>query len=154
MRRLIDNANADLVAVLERLLAEDTDITIREVARRHPSLRNASAFTRNVGRMALIVKAQQRQIDARHVVTEPHVEKAASMAEQLERRNAEISHLETQVQALVASHAACIHAVMLSGGINALERFWSQYKAIGDSVRQLGAVPSRTQVIALPSKRK
>ena len=150
MRRLHDNANTELVAVLEKLLADDTDITVREVARCHPTLHNASAFTRNSNRLALIERARQRQTDARHVNSAPHVEKAATLSEQLAKRTEEVARLEAQIKALVASHAACVHAVMLAGGMNALERFWKKYKVIGSAVREMNAVPSGARVIKLP----
>jgi hypothetical protein len=152
MRRLLDEDNAQLKAVLAELLSQDFDITVREIARRHPTLGNASAFTRNEQRMKIIGEARRRQQEARAVAVAPHKQKAATLAERLEGREQEIVQLKSQVEALVASHAACVRAVLLHGGMPALERFWSDYKAIGDMVRRLGALPCGANVIDLPAK--
>jgi hypothetical protein len=49
----------------------------------------------------------------------------------------------------LASHAACVRAVMLRGGISALEPFWRDYKGIGDAVRTAGGMPAGAEVIPL-----
>jgi hypothetical protein len=152
MRRLLDSENDELRTVLETLLSEDVDITIREVARRHPSLHNASAFTRNPVRLALIEQVRKRQLDARNVKNAPERARYASAAEQLKERNLEIAELERRVKALVASHAACVRAVMLHGGMGALQRFWNEYRSIGDRVRELGAIPEGGEVANLPKR--
>lgn len=150
MRRLIDSENVELRAVLELLLAEDVDITTREVARRHSSLKNASAFTRNRKRMELIEEAQERQTDARHVKSGPERVRSNSLSQMLQERDRRVAELEGQVRSLVASHAACVRAVMISGGFSALRRFWVEYKAIGDGVSALGSVPAKADVVQLP----
>lgn len=150
MRPLADDRNNELQRVLSELLVEDVDITVREVARRHATLQNASAFTRNVQRMKLIALAQQRQIDARDVREEPARRRSESMTSRLEVQSRRIVELEGQVEALIVSHAACIRAVMLNGGLQGVERFWVDYKHIGDKVRALGAVPEQAEVVRLP----
>lgn len=150
MRRLLDGESHELKKVLETLLAEDVDITVREVARRHPSLRNASAFTRNPQRLALIEGAQQRQVDARRISTEPEKRRSESLSEMLEERNRQIAELEARVVALIASHAACVRAVMQHGGMQALERFWADYKSVADVLREVAALPGKADVVGLP----
>lgn len=149
MRHLHDSDNAELAAVIESLLSDDVTITVREVARRHPRLRNASAFTRNVARMALIEQAQRRQNDARSVVAAPLVERAASMSEMLAAKSARVDELRSDIAALVASHAACIKVVLNHGGMAGLERFWKDYKCVGEVVHRLSAVPPSAQVVPL-----
>ncbi|WP_454766107.1 hypothetical protein [Cupriavidus campinensis] len=146
MRRLLDQENSELCAVLEALLAEDTQITVREVARRHPSLKNASAFTRSPSRMTLIAQAQQRQRDARCVVGAPLREKSVRLSEALSKRSEEVQELRIQVRQLVAGHVALIRAVQLAGGSIGLERFWKDYKSVADDLRKLGAIPEKGQV--------
>lgn len=150
MRRLLDSGNQELRKVLEKLIADDVDITIREVARRHPALKNASAFTRNPERLALISQARQRQIDARHVKIDPERRHTKSLSEMLEERDRQVAVLEARVKALIASHAACVRAVMLHGGMHALERFWVEYKSVADTLRELDAMPVAADVIELP----
>lgn len=150
MRPLTDNSNNELQRVLGDLLREDVDITVREVARRHDTLKNASAFTRNAQRMELIAQAQQRQIDARNVREGPAERRSESMTARIKEQSRRIVELEGQVEALVASHAACIRAVMLHGGMQGVERFWADYKHIGDTVKALGAIPKPAGIVRLP----
>ncbi len=154
MRKLLDDDNAQLTRILVELMSQDTDITVREIARRHPTLRNASAFTRNAQRTKIIEEAKRRQEEARAVNVTPHRQRAATLAERLEHRDEEVALLRSQVKALVASHAACVRAVLLHGGMPALERFWTDYKGIGDAVRALGALPAGADVIELPVSNK
>lgn len=149
MRPLADDSNKELQRVLGDLLREDVEITVREVARRHDTLKNASAFTRNAQRMDLIDQAQQRQIDARNVREGPAERRSESMAVRLKEQSHRIVELEGQVEALVASHAACIRAIMLHGGMQGVERFWADYKHIGDTVKNLGATPKPAGVTRL-----
>ncbi len=153
MRPLLDPQHSELAAVLADLLANDVDVTAREVARRHPSLKNVTAFTRNPERVALIEDAQARQKALRAIALDPHRKKVASVTEQLQAKSDEAEALKGQVNALVASHVACVRAVLRHGGMPALERFWADYKAIGMAVREAGAVPPGAQVIPLAAKR-
>lgn len=74
------------------------------------------------------------------------------MGAQLERKRAETVELRAQVEALVTSHVACVRAVLRSGGMPALERFWKDYKAIGDAMRALNAVPAGAAVVKLSNE--
>lgn len=149
MRPLLDSEHADLQAVLEILLTDDTEITIREVARRHPTLKHASAFTRSPARMTLIERAQQRQGDARHISNRPLREKGARLSGMVSKQAAEIETLRTQVRHLVAGHVALIRAVQLAGGYAALERFWSDYRNTAQALEQIGAIPEQQNVVEL-----
>jgi hypothetical protein len=142
MRKLLDDSNTELSQILNTLLADDTTITVREISRRHSTLKNASGFTRNPVRMALIRTAQQRQADARNVKAAPLNKRASSMEDRLEKRSAEVTKLEDQVRALVVSHIGVLKAIKGHGAAEGLIRFWSEYKTVGDTVRQLGAVPT------------
>lgn len=147
MRPLQDHDQVQLQLVLDALLAEDVDITVRQVARRHPTLKHASAFTRNSARMALIAKAQQRQWDARQISSKPLREKSARLSELLSKRSAEAELLRKQVTHLVAGHVALIRAVQLAGGSAALERFWDDYKNVAQELQRIGAVPEWQNVV-------
>lgn len=52
MRLLLDPKNEELADILNTLLTDNIDITAREVARRHSTLKNPSAFTRNEASVA------------------------------------------------------------------------------------------------------
>lgn len=153
MRVTIDPFHEELTQILSELLASDVDITAREIGRRHSSLKDASAFTRNKHRAELIVIYQQRQNDARHVRAGPDVQRSVSLAEQLDAKSVEIKELQQQVQNLVASHAACVRAVMQHGGMQALQKFWSEYRPIAESLIALEAIPPGAQVIPISGNR-
>ncbi|WP_156895700.1 hypothetical protein [Massilia putida] len=154
MKPKLDALNIELSRVLDALLASDTDITVREVSRNHATLHNASAFTRNPKRMEMISNAQARQKQLRSALN-PHFVQSKSLSDKLTQAEDANAMLGTQVAALIASHAACIQAVMKAGGLNALERFWKEYKAIGETVRPAGMSSERAEVIPLktPSRR-
>jgi|SRR5882762_7364647 len=151
MRKLQDPDNAGLKQVLENLVAENVDVTIREVARRHPELKSASAFTRNRVRMALIDEALRRQAEVRAIAAGLHTPHATT-GDDTEAQRARIETLERQVKHLVAAHAGLIRAVQLAGGMSALERFWKEYRTIGDAVVALDAVPRGAVVQAFPER--
>lgn len=153
MKPRLDERNTDLATILDALLAEDVSITVREVARRHPTLRNASDFTRNADRMTLIERAQSRQVQLRTTLN-PHALRASSLSNQLDGKSAVIDALENQVKTLVTSHAACIQAVMAAGGMAALQRYWKEYKAIGEALRDLSAFPDSAEVVELRKQKR
>lgn len=149
MRETLDAEHVELSAILDELLASDVDITAREVARRHSALKNASAFTRHKERAALIDRARTRQNDARSVRHEPMLKKAATLAEQLDEKSATVATLERQVKSLVASHVACVRAVMQHGGMQSLQRFWADYRDIAKTLAELDALPSGAEIIEI-----
>ncbi len=153
MKPKLDPSNLELSRVLDALLAADTDITVREVSRHHASLRNASAFTRNPERMEMITNAQARQKQLRGALN-PHFVQSKSLSDKLAQAKDANDLLGAQVKALVASHAACIQAVMKAGGLNALERFWHDYKAIGETVRPTTMPSERAEVIPLKTSKR
>lgn len=154
MRVLLDPTQSELNAVLGQLLEEDVDITAREVARRHPTIKTVTAFTRNAERSKVILDAKQRQQAVRAVALDPHRKRAQSLSTQLERREAKLEELEKTCDALVTSHVACVRAVMRHGGMAALERFWHDYRAIGDELRSADAIPESAAVVVLEDSRK
>jgi hypothetical protein len=120
-----------LKKVLEQLLSSNVDGTVREVARQHPELKNASAFTRSEERMALIRAARQQQEHVRSIAagfTPPSRPPAA--AKHIEgtsvHQTAKVQALQRKLRRMVAAHAALIRAVQLAGGMGALERFWKE----------------------------
>lgn len=153
MKPKLDPANEELARVLEHLLAADIDITAREVSRNHASLHDASAFTRSDDRMKMISDAQGRQAHMRTSLN-PHFVKAQSLSSKLAQANDVNDALDIQVKALTASHAACIQAVMKAGGLNALERFWRDYKAIGETARPLSMPAERAEVISMKESKR
>jgi hypothetical protein len=146
VRKLQDPDNDSLKGVLEQLLTENVDVTVREVARRHPELKNASAFTRNRARMALINESIERQFEVRSIAARLSTQDAAC-DDNAQPQTVQIEALQERIKLLVAAHAGLIRAVQLAGGMSALERFWTEYKAVSDTVHGLGAVPQAAVVV-------
>lgn len=149
MRKTLDAKHEELSRILEDLIATDIDISAREIARRHSSLNNASAFTRHPERAELIDQVKQRQTDARNVRGVPTPQRTASLAEKLAEKSARVELLERQVAQLVASHAACVRAVMKHGGVQSLQQFWKDYRQLAEGLEHMQAVPPAAQVVAL-----
>lgn len=145
MRTLLDPSNVELKKFLDQLALEDVDITARAIARHHSLLKNASAFTRNPARMKLIVESRQKQLEARAA--------AASLSsfdvhdKKSQRLNRDNEVLVLKLKRLIAAHAGLIRAVQLAGGMSALERFWKEYKEVGDAVQILDAAPAKAMVV-------
>jgi hypothetical protein len=150
MRLTIDRENVELGGILENLLREDANISAREIARRHSKLKNASAFTRHPERKALIATYIQRQADAR-AVRSPHAAGNGCDAV-IHTKTARVNELEQQVKVLVAGYVGVIRAVQAAGGMRALERFWSEYKQVADSLSQMGATPPSATVTEISAE--
>ena len=103
MRLLLDPKNEELTDILKTLLTDNIDITAREVARRHSTLKNPSAFTRNEARSALIAAAQGQQRGVRNIVAGSGA--SGSLQDQVAGYRQEIKRLEDQLTHMVAAHA-------------------------------------------------
>ncbi len=145
MRSLQDPSNIELKKIVDQLILEDIDITARAIARRHSLLNNASAFTRNPARMNIITEGRKKQLEARAIAA--GLPPSAVQGGERERLRQENEALTLQVKRLVAAHAGLIRAVQLAGGMSALERFWKEYKEVGDAVQALDAIPQKAVVV-------
>lgn len=109
---------------------------------------HGSAFTRNEARSALIAAAQAQQQGVRKIVAGGGG--AGSLQDQAAGYRQDIKRLEAQLTHMVAAHAGLIRAVQMAGGGPALERFWRDYKAVGDAVHSLSAANAERPVTHLP----
>jgi hypothetical protein len=124
------------------MLDGDEDITARAVARLHSSIRNASDFTRNVERRALLEEAQAKQQGLRNFAGKIRREGSRAAAEKLQAAEARIRELEGDEAARVASHLAMIHAVAELGGTAKLLAFYRTYADVRDRLHRQGALPA------------
>ncbi|NHZ43638.1 hypothetical protein [Massilia aquatica] len=149
MKLRTDPHNHELIAVLERLLAEDETISVRAAARLHPSLKNASAFTRDLERTRVINGFQEKQREFRSiragVMDKTELVTKGALATALQR----VEELEAFVKTLVAAHVGMITAVTRAGGMSALETFWRDYRDISRATGALQAIPPMGLVIPL-----
>lgn len=128
--------------ILEDLISINQDITAREVARRHPSLKAASSITRDPTRRAMLTEYQQRQKELRQWLTRTQKTSAASVERILTDRDARIAELERQVDVLVASHVAMLRAVGEMGGFSQWARFFEKTSCVRTMLTEMGAMPT------------
>jgi len=154
MRRTADADNSELRRVLTELLEEDVTISAREVVRRHSTLANASAISRNSGRQELLAEFEAKQRGRRSEAegrAEPEGNKGSFAEGPLRQRlDAALSEVERQqrvIRALVTSHSACVRAVYMSGGSASLLEFFKVYKEIEELLISEGALPESGNVI-------
>lgn len=134
---IFGDVEQEMLGVLERLLAEDVEITARAVVRLHPTLKAASSITRNSARSALLAKFQARQAEFRRWRGRTTKQSAFDSAITLAARDAQISELKANVQLLTASHVAMLRAVGELGGFAKWAQFYESY---ADVRRKLNAL--------------
>lgn len=137
--------------ILEDLISIDQDITAREVARRHPSLKAASSITRDPARRAMLTEYQQRQKELRQWSARTQKTSAASVERILADRDALIAALERQLDVLVASHVAMLRAVGEMGGFNQWARFFEKTSCVRTMLTAMGAMPTG-EIVQLPER--
>ena len=141
MRKKLDCDNLELVAVLGQMVKGGVAIGVRSVARCHPSIHSATAFSRDTDRMALISSPQQLQRDAAGATDAVTVDLRGRLSADLSESQLKVLHLERVNLALIASHAACVRAVLKHGGIASLLAFWADYREGGVDLRALSVLP-------------
>lgn len=141
-RKLQDQDNKELEAVLQALLAEDVGITAREVARRHSALASASTITRHPVRRQLLESYQNQQAEMRRWRTKLGKRSKEQTAELLTKQEAKVLELEHAVTALVAGHVSLIAAVAQVGGMAKLSKFYDRFREIRDELSRLNAIPT------------
>lgn len=133
--------DAEMAAILEKMLESDEDITARAVARVHPSIKAASTITRSEKRRKLLAIFQARQDEYRLWRNRAGKQSSASTASSLEQREHRVKELEESVQTLIASHVAMLRAVGELGGFSKWAKFYEQYQQVRDHLAKLGAMP-------------
>lgn len=144
--------DVEMRKILEKLLADDEDVTARAVARLHPSIKAASSITRSESRSTLLAEYQHRQSEYRHwrgrVAKRSGADTAASLAD----KDIRIAELEVTVQLLTASHLAMLRAVGELGGFSKWAKFYEHYRDARDKLAELGAIPT-APVSAIPAEK-
>ena len=152
MRLLLDPKNEELADIPQHATTDNIDITAREVARRHSTLKNPSAFTRNEG------------LEARSSLRPRHSSKEYAKSSQEVGRAASLN----QAAGYRQGHQAAGSPAHAYGGSPrrphprgsngrrrpALQRFWRDYKAVGDAVHSLSAANAERPVTHLPFARR
>jgi len=134
---ILAGSEKEMLDVLERLLADDADITARAVARLHPTLKAASSITRNSARSTLLAHFQSRQAEFRRWRSRTTKHSVAQSAEMLASKDLRIQELEATVQALTASHIALLRTVGELGGFTKWAKFYERYASVREKLKSL-----------------
>jgi|JI8StandDraft_1071087.scaffolds.fasta_scaffold251804_1 hypothetical protein len=142
-RPKVEDVQSDdvIVEVLNRLLAEDADITARAIARAHPGINAASSITRSPTRRALLEKYQMRQLEYRRWRSRAAHRSSDDLVLSLADKDARIAELEASVRLLTASHVAMLRAVGEMGGFRLWSKFYGDFREARDKLVALGAMP-------------
>ena len=130
----------EMLRILEEMLEADVKITARAVARKHPSVKHASSITRNDTRVALLRQFQAKQKQYREWHDRAPKRSRDQLARQLAQKDARITELERQVEALRISHMAMIRAVGELGGMPKLLKLY-------EGVRHVRAEPDKMRLL-------
>jgi hypothetical protein len=105
-RNTLDEQFIEFTGLLDQLLANDEDITAREIARRHSTLSSASTITRHPKRRALLETYQARQVELRLWGKRLTKTSKGETASKLALQQAHIDKLEATVKTLTQGHLA------------------------------------------------
>lgn len=149
-----DPLHVELTSILAKLHSENHDITARAVAKLHPTLKQASDFTRHAGRRALIEQYQENQREFRSIFGRVRSTGSTIAAQRLQEANLKIEEFERNEAARIESHVAMIQAMAELGGITKLLKFYQKFAYIRETLEKQGALPELNEnVVKLPSKK-
>ena len=131
---------AQLEVVLQDLLERDERISARAVLKALPELKAASSITRVPSRNELLLKYKASQEQRRSWVSRAKHKSTASLVRDLAARDAQVAEKDHQIQLLVASHRALIHAAGEVGAMAAYRKLFKGYEACLEELRRLGAL--------------
>ncbi|MQW64029.1 hypothetical protein GHK33_15705 [Sinorhizobium meliloti] len=149
---MIDKSQV-LEELLEAMIAEDEDVTVRAVCRRSDGIfKHATDITRNEARRRTVEAAIKKQETIRTAVNRSTKKSRAELEKLAAAKNAEIEQLQADKELLIASHRAMILSVAEMGGFATWKRFFERYQASIDRLEQMGSLPAAS-VISLSSRR-
>lgn len=138
-----------LKELLNRLLEDDVDITAREVARRHPTIKHASTLTRNPSRRRLLEEFRKRQEELRAWLKRSRERSQKTLVEDLAKRDLHIQELERKIKVLQISCIAMVRVVASLGGMSKLLKFYEGYQNLKSELMLMGLLPE-SQILQFP----
>lgn len=155
VRKRSDEADTQLIAILENLLAENINISAREVAKRHPAVASASTITRDRARRELLESYQVRQVELQKWQNRLKKGNKAEVATQLARQQSRIEQLERTEEILLRGHISLIAVMAELGGTTKLSSYYNRFSELRNSLTQLKALPEAfgtTEIIEVAEK--
>ncbi|NHZ91055.1 hypothetical protein F2P45_18830 [Massilia sp. CCM 8733] len=148
VRKRSDEADTQLTAILESLLAENINISAREVAKRHPEVASASTITRDRARRELLEIYQLRQVELNKWQDRLKKGSKAEVATKLEQQQSRIEQLERNEEILLRGHVSLIAVMAELGGTTKLSSYYNRFSELRDSLAQLNALPESARKIS------
>lgn len=149
---MIDKAQI-LEELLEAMITEDEEITVRAVCRRSDGVfKHATDITRNEARNRMVKAAITKQETIRTAVNQSSKKSRTELEKLVATKNTEIARLEVEKELLSASHRKMILAVAQMGGLPIWKEFFERYQEVLDKLDSMDAIPSG-EVVALPPRK-
>ena len=136
--------------ILAELLEQNVDITAREVARRHPTIKHASTVTRNASRRRLLEEYQRRQGELRAWLKRSKERSQRALVEELAKRDLENQELKRKLKVLQIAYIAMVRVVASLGGMSKLLTFFERYQNLRSELTRMELQPEG-QVLQFPS---
>ena len=136
----LSDVDDEIVKILEKMIEDEQNITVRGVIRNHSSLKAPSSITRNVSRTEIVnyyIKKQQELKSWQKRVGKTSKE---NLSKSLAEKDIKIAELERKVELLTASHVAMIRAVGELGGSAKWAAFFKDYQGIRNELEKMGAM--------------
>lgn len=149
----VDESLPEIARILDDMLENNIEISARELARRHPTIRSASSFTRMPQRRLLLQSYKQNQKRIQKVAANSGKQSRQFLVQQIADKDVKIAALENQVTMLLASHVAMLRAVGELGGVAAWSKFFDRTQAVREKLRDMGALPNANVVTLVPEDR-
>lgn len=121
------------------MLERGDRISARGALKHLQDVRSPSSLTRDPVRRAMVEEFRQRQAEGLAWTRRARKEPVARLDALLAERDRTIAELQHQVQLLVASHRALVHAVGELGGLPAWKKAFEQYEHCLDDLTRLNA---------------
>lgn len=138
---LSNEADPEMVRILEEMLEADETITARAVARKHPAIKYASSVTRHPFRSALLAQFQSQQAQYRTWQARTPKRSREQLATQLAQKDLEIADLKHQVEILRVHNLAMIRTVGELGGVSKLLKLYDGYRDVRNELESMGVLP-------------
>jgi hypothetical protein len=145
-RNTLDEQHVEFTKILEDLLSEDQNITAREIARRHTTLKSASTITRHPKRRELMLAYQAQQSELRLWKGRLSKTSKEGAASKLASQQSRIDELEKLLDTLTTGHISLIAAVAQVGGMGKLLKFYENFRDIRNRLYDAGAIPAEGKV--------
>lgn len=143
-RMPVEIAQDDLDAIakiLDDMLDAGVEVSARELARRHPTIKSASSFTRIAERRAILDRYRLDQERIQRVANSSSKQSRSSLTKQLVDKELKIEDLQRQVDLLQASHVAMLRSLGEMGGFGVWAKFFEESGPLRKKLQQMGALP-------------